>query len=109
MGGHIFGCDVCQEVCPWNSRAPFTEEAAFAARALPDLEHIVKLSAGEFNRSVADSPIARARHSGLLRNAAVAMGNLGLHKFREPLEELASSPDEVLAEHAQWALKKLPG
>jgi epoxyqueuosine reductase len=107
MGGHIFGCDICQEVCPWNSRAPVTEEPAFAARALPGLEHFVKLSEGEFNRTVADSPIARARHSGVLRNVAVAMGNLGLDQFRGPLEELASSPDEIVAEHAQWALKKL--
>jgi epoxyqueuosine reductase len=108
MGGHIFGCDICQEVCPWNSRAPVTEEPAFAARALPGLEHFVKLSEGEFNQTVADSPIARARHSGVLRNVAVAMGNLGLDRFRGPLEELASSPDEIVAEHAQWALKKLP-
>jgi epoxyqueuosine reductase len=107
MGSHIFGCDICQEVCPWNSRAPFTGEAAFAARPQPGLEDWVKLSETEFNRIQIDSPIARARHSGVLRNAAIAMGNLGLDRFREPLEELASSPDEIVAEHAQWALGKL--
>jgi epoxyqueuosine reductase len=107
MGSHIFGCDICQEVCPWNSRAPVTSEPAFAARALPRLEDFVKLSIGKFNQSVVDSPIARAGHSGVLRNVAIAMGNLGLDRFREPLEELASSPDEIVAEHAQWALGKL--
>ena len=107
MGSHIFGCDICQEVCPWNSRAPFSEEPAFASRALPGLEDWVKLSGTECNHIFADSPIARARHSGVLRNVAIAMGNLGLDRFREPLEELASSPDEIVAEHAQWALGKL--
>jgi epoxyqueuosine reductase len=109
MGAHIFGCDICQDVCPWNSRAPVTGEPAFAARSLPGLEHFVKLSGGEFNQIFVDSPIARAGHSGVLRNVAIAMGNLGLDQFREPLEGLASSPDEIVAEHAQWALRKLPG
>jgi epoxyqueuosine reductase len=107
MGSHIFGCDICQDVCPWNSRAPVTEEVAFAARTLPSLEHFVKLSEAEFDQTFVDSPIARARHSGVLRNVAIAMGNLGLDRFREPLEELASSPDEIVAEHARWALEKL--
>ena len=107
MGSHIFGCDICQEVCPWNNRAPFSEEPAFSARPLPCLEDWAKLSGTEFNRIVVDSPIARARHSGVLRNVAIAMGNLRLDRFREPLEELASSPDENVAEHARWALGKL--
>jgi epoxyqueuosine reductase len=109
MGTHIFGCDICQDVCPWNSRAPFTEEAGFSARPLPGLEHFVKLSVGEHNQTLVDSPIARAGHPGLLRNVAIAMGNLGFSRFREPLEELASSPDGMVAEHAEWALKKLLG
>jgi len=107
MGAHVFGCDICQEVCPWNNRAPLTAEPAFAARPMPTLEHFLKLSVEGFNQTFVDSPIARAGYSGVLRNVAIAMGNLGLDRFREPLEGLASSPDEIVAEHAQWALRKL--
>jgi len=107
MGAHIFGCDICQEVCPWNSRAPVTEDPAFGARARPQLENFPKLTAEEFHQISRESPVARAKHSGMLRNVAVAMGNLGLERFREPLEDLAASPDEMVAEHARWALKKL--
>ena len=107
MGAHIFGCDICQDVCPWNSRAPFTDEKAFFERGRPDLESLANLSREEFHQWSVDSPVARARHSGVLRNVAVAMGNLGVRQFRGALEELSSSPDELAAEHAQWALKKL--
>jgi epoxyqueuosine reductase len=107
MGAHIFGCDICQDVCPWNRRAPVTEEAAFAARPGMELENIAKLSADEFHHIGRESPIARAKHGGVLRNTAVAMGNLGLGQFRGPLEDLAASPDEMVAEHARWALEKL--
>lgn len=107
IGAHIFGCDICQDVCPWNSRAPFTEEEAFFERPRPDLESLANLSREEFHQWCIDSPVARARHSGVLRNVAVAMGNLGVRQFRGTLEQLSSSPDELVAEHAQWALKKL--
>ena len=107
MGSHIFGCDVCQDVCPWNSRAPYTEEPRFTARQWPELENFAKLPAGEFNLFSRESPIARAKHSGMLRNVAVAMGNLKIDRFRESLEDLAASAEQVVAEHAQWALKKL--
>jgi epoxyqueuosine reductase len=107
IGAHIFGCDICQDVCPWNRRAPVTEERAFRARPLPALETLVKLSPVGFNQTLVDSPIARAKQAGFLRNVAVAMGNLGLDRFREPLEELAAFPNETIAEHAQWALRKL--
>ena len=107
MGAHIFGCDICQEVCPWNGRAPETGDSAFFARLRPDLANFAKLSPTAFHQLVAGSPVSRARHSGILRNVAVAMGNSRLENVREPLEELASSPDGMVAEHARWALKKL--
>jgi epoxyqueuosine reductase len=107
MGAHIFGCDICQDVCPWNRRAPLSEEPAFLARALPDLETFAKLSPQELNHMGEDSAMARAKPSGLLRSVAVAMGNLGHERFRGPLEDLAASPDEMVAEHARWALKRL--
>jgi epoxyqueuosine reductase len=107
MGAHLFGCDICQDVCPWNRRAPFTEEHAFASRAWPGPEVFAKLSPELFNQITGDSPIGRAKLSGIVRNAAVAMGNSGLDRYREPLEEIAASLDEMPAEHARWALKKL--
>ncbi len=108
MGGHVFGCDICQEVCPWNGRAPVTEEPAFAARGLSSLETLAKLSPENYSQSTADSPFARSKYSGMMRNAAVAMGNLGPDRFRGRLEDLAASADKTVAEHAQWALKRQP-
>src|SRR5580658_1108757 len=107
IGQHIFGCDICQDVCPWNSRAPVAEEPAFFARPGLEPEKIAKLSPPEFHQSTCKSPIARAKYGGMLRNVAVAMGNSRLDRFRGPLEEMASSPDETIAAHARWALKKL--
>jgi epoxyqueuosine reductase len=107
MGSHIFGCDICQDVCPWNSRAPVTEEAAFFSRHHRPLENFAKLPAEVFHHISRDSPIARVKHSGMLRNIAVAMGNSGDDRFRAPLEDLATSPDEMVAEHARWGLRKL--
>ncbi len=107
IGTHVFGCDICQEVCPWNWKAPLTEEEAFAPRPGMDLQTFVKLSPQAVNHMSVGSPIARAKTAGLLRNAAIAMGNARLNQFRAPLAELAASPDEMVAEHAKWALKKL--
>jgi epoxyqueuosine reductase len=107
IGAHIFGCDICQEVCPWNSRAPETSEPAFFARPLPEPQNFAKLTPEQFHQTTRESPIARAKHSGMLRNIAVAMGNLKHDRFRGPLEDLSASPNEMVAEHARWALKKL--
>jgi epoxyqueuosine reductase len=107
MGAHLFGCDICQDVCPWNRRAPVTEEPGFSPRPWPELENIPKLSPAQFHQIGRESPLARAGHSGLMRNAAVAMGNLRLDRFRGALEDLEASPDEMVSEHARWALKKL--
>lgn len=107
MGSHIFGCDICQDVCPWNSRAPITAEEAFLPRPQTALENFPKLSAELFHLTNRDSPVARAKHAGMLRNAAVAMGNSRLERYCGPLEDLAASSNEMVAEHAQWALKKL--
>ena len=77
MGDHVFGCDICQDVCPWNSRAPVTEDPDFAGSPIP-LEVLARLSPEEFRERFKDSPIARAKHAGLLRNVAVAIANRGV-------------------------------
>jgi len=108
VGSHVFGCDICQDVCPWNRRAPVTVEAAFqAAHFAPPLEKLAAISEDEFRAMFAASPIRRARYSGFVRNVAIAMGNARSERFRAPLEKLALSPDAAVAEHAAWALAQL--
>uniref|UniRef100_Q020U1 4Fe-4S ferredoxin-type domain-containing protein n=1 Tax=Solibacter usitatus (strain Ellin6076) TaxID=234267 RepID=Q020U1_SOLUE len=110
MGAHIFGCDICQDVCPWNGRAPMTVEESFAPRHFaPRLEEMGAITEDEFRAMFRGTPVSRARYRGFLRNVAVAMGNGGEEKFRGPLEEMARSQDEVVAEHARWALKRIGG
>lgn len=108
MGGHVFGCDVCQDVCPWNRRAPATKDPAFEARNFaPPLEKLAAIDEREFRAMFRGTPVTRARYAGFLRNVAVAMGNRGLAEFRAPLERLAMSADRMVAEHARWALGRL--
>jgi epoxyqueuosine reductase len=108
MGAHVFGCDICQDVCPWNRKAAVSEDEGFAPREFaPPLEKLAALTEGEFRAMFRGSPVTRAKYSGFLRNVAVAMGNRGLARFREPLERLAESEDPVVAEHARWALGQL--
>jgi epoxyqueuosine reductase len=79
IGSHIFGCDICQDVCPWNGRAPVTTEAAFAPRHFaPRLEEMTRLSEAEFREMFRGSPVTRARYEGFRRNVAVALRNAGL-------------------------------
>jgi epoxyqueuosine reductase len=110
MGRHVFGCDICQDVCPWNRKAPVTNAAEFQARpglVNPALTWLAEMSAEEFNRSFRGSPVRRAKRSGLRRNAVIAMGNSGDRKFLSLLGKLESDEDEVVAESAAWAIRKL--
>ena len=110
IGAHVFGCDICQDVCPWNGRAPMTVEEAFAPRHFaPRLEDMGAITEEEFRAMFRGTPVSRARYRGFLRNVAVAMGNAGAEKFRAPLESMAQSEDPVVAEHARWALGRLGG
>ena len=111
IGHHVFGCDICQDVCPWNRRAPVAEEPAFEPQHFaPALDDLALLSESEFREMFRASPIQRAKYAGFLRNVAIAMGNSRQEKFREPLERLADFPDEMVAEHARWALEQIaPG
>ncbi|HJZ96145.1 MAG TPA: tRNA epoxyqueuosine(34) reductase QueG [Candidatus Solibacter sp.] len=76
IGQHIFGCDICQDVCPWNRRAPFTTDPAFAPRHFaPRLDQMASLSEEEFRAMFRGTPVARARYEGFLRNVEIARGN----------------------------------
>jgi epoxyqueuosine reductase len=108
MGSHVFGCDICQDVCPWNRRAPVTGDPAFQPRHYaPPLEKLASVTEEEFRSLFRGTPVTRAKYSGFLRNVAIAMGNQGLEEFRRPLEKLAASSDPLVAEHARWGLQQL--
>ena len=109
MGAHLFGCDICQDVCPWNRRAPVTGDPAFQPRRFaPPLEEMARISEAGFREMFGGTPVTRARYSGFLRNVAIAMGNQRRPEYRPALERLAASPDPLVAEHARWALGRLP-
>ena len=112
MGRHIFGCDICQDVCPWNRKAPASTVPEFQARpglVNPALAWLAEMSADQFRETFRGSPIRRTKRSGLRRNAAVAMGNSGQVKFLPLLERLMDDEDEVVAESARWAKARIQG
>jgi epoxyqueuosine reductase len=110
MGRQVFGCDICQDVCPWNRKAPLSADPELAARAElvnPALDWLAALEETEFERRFNGSPVRRAGFLGLRRNVAIAMGNSGLSRFSPWLQQWAGSADEGLRAAAQWALAKL--
>ena len=162
IGRHVFGCDICQDVCPWNRKAPTTLLPGFQPRNFeqisqeaeagsqveggfmitedinpsrdrasrlavdregadrefakgltssfnPPLEWLASLSEAEFHALFRRSPVKRARYRGMLRNAAIAMGNSGEQRFRPTLQKLSELPEPIVQEHARWALARLEG
>ncbi len=110
MGRHVFGCDICQNVCPWNRKATATTAPEFQPReglVNPALEWLAEMSAEEFREKFRGSAMRRTKRSGLRRNAVVAMGNSRDRRFMPVLEKLVKDEDPVVAEHARWAKKKL--
>jgi epoxyqueuosine reductase len=110
MGRHIFGCDICQDVCPWNRKAPATQATEFRPRpelVNPPLEWIADMSEEEFRNTFKNSPVRRAKRAGMRRNAVIAMGNSGDRKFLPRLEKLTRDADPVVSESASWAFRKL--
>jgi epoxyqueuosine reductase len=109
MGRHVFGCDICQDVCPWNRKAPVTSAAEFEPReglVNPALDWLAEMQPEEFRAMFRGSPIRRAKLSGLRRNAVLAMGNSGDKKFLPTLKKLCEDSDSVVAEHARWAVER---
>ena len=110
MGQQVFGCDICQDVCPWNRDAPASEAEEFRPRTAlvnPALEWLAQMSQEEFRATFKDSPIKRAKYAGLRRNAAIAMGNSGNREFVPQLEAMSQEDNSDVAEHARWAVTRL--
>jgi epoxyqueuosine reductase len=110
VGNWVFGCDVCQEVCPWNRKAPLATEPAFQARS--DLEPInlvelLGLSDREFRERFHGTALTRAKRRGLLRNAAIALGNQGDPSVIPALENALSDNEPLIREAAQWAINQI--
>jgi epoxyqueuosine reductase len=110
MGRQVFGCDICQEVCPWNRQAPLSSPAGMKRRdALinPTLQSLAELDRAGFTQMFAGSPLERTKRKRLQRNVAIAMGNSGEPGFLPRLELWAEHAEEPLREAAEWAIHKL--
>ena len=113
MGHHVFGCDICQDVCPWNNKAgnaPATSLPEFQPREglfHPELRWLAQMDEESYRQTFRGSPLKRAKYAGLRRNVAIAMGNSGNREFINDLQKMTDDPDPVVAGHAGWALKKL--
>ncbi len=135
MGNHVFGCDICQDVCPWNRRAPIATIRQFQPKVfssleenhagtslpsqdeslfLPRLEWLAGLNESDFRELFRGSPIKRTKWRGLMRNTCIALGNSGVRRgtgsharISALLERLAGSREQVIAESARWALSRI--
>jgi epoxyqueuosine reductase len=116
MGRQVFGCDICQDVCPWNRKAPISADPDLAAReelVNPSLDWLGSLDEQSFEQTFNGSPVRRAQYNGLLRNTAIAMGNAldaepkQRQRYIERLREWAHSNDDGIGTAARWALSRL--
>jgi epoxyqueuosine reductase len=110
VGNHIFGCDICQEVCPYNVKAGTTEEPAYQPRAglhAPELIPLLSLTEAEFRQRFRGSPILRAKRRGFLRNVAVALGNLKSIEAVPALIRALEDEEPLVRGHAAWALGQI--
>ena len=107
IGNHIFGCDICQEVCPYNVKAAPSGESAFHPRAglyAPQLIPLLSLDQSEFRRRFKGSPVLRAKRRGFLRNVAVALGNSKSPEAVPALVRALEDEEALVRGHAAWAL-----
>ena len=110
MGGWLFGCDVCQDVCPWNRKAPPGIEPALQPRpdvATLEILDVLQLTDAEFRSRFRGTALSRTKRRGLVRNAAIIAGNIGERRAIPALEALLRDDEPVIVEAAQWALERL--
>ncbi len=108
MGRQVFGCDICQDVCPWNRKSAFSPQIP-ARRELrnPELDWLAGMDADAFRLWFKGSPLERTRRARLHRNVAIAMGNSGEPRFLPHLQAWSAGDDPVLAEAATWATQAI--
>ncbi len=115
MGTHIYGCDVCQDVCPYNVKfAQELREPALAPRAIVERDarslarELLAMDDDAFRAAFRNSPMKRAKRRGVLRNAAVVLGNIGDERDAPALALASDDPEPLVRQHAAWALEQLP-
>ncbi|RYD56176.1 MAG: tRNA epoxyqueuosine(34) reductase QueG, partial [Verrucomicrobiaceae bacterium] len=112
IGDRLYGCDACLEVCPWNRFAKESREARFHARELVfamKARDFLALDDEAFRTLFSKSPIKRIKRPRFLRNVCVVLGNTGAAEDLPALQQAAADPDPLIAEHADWAVKKIRG
>jgi epoxyqueuosine reductase len=110
VGNHVFGCDICQDVCPYNVKAQPTEEPAYRPRPglhAPELIPLLSLNEAEFRRRFRGSPVLRAKRRGFLRNVAVALGNIKSREAIPALIHALNDEEPLVRGHAAWALGQI--
>jgi epoxyqueuosine reductase len=107
VGAWVFGCDICQMVCPWNRFAGEGDPAFGDEEPLPSLTQDLVISTQEFNQRFKRSPVKRAKRRGYLRNVAVALGNTGDMHALPVLNRALEDSEPMVREHAKWAIEKI--
>jgi len=110
IGRQVFGCDICQDVCPWNRKAPIFADPELQTRpelVNPALDWLAELNQEDFGRLFFGSPVKRTKFEGMRRNIAIAMGNSRSRLFLPKLQEWGECEDPVLAEAARWAIDQI--
>jgi epoxyqueuosine reductase len=111
IGRQIFGCDICQDVCPWNRKAPIARRQGIEARPElinPTLDWLAQMDVPTFKQNFKGSPLERTKRKRLHRNVAIAMGNTHDPQFLPQLEIWRTGGDPVLSEAARWAIEMIP-
>jgi len=110
IGHHLFGCDICQDVCPWNRKAPVSRSAQFEPNPelfWPKIETLLAKDDRQWKELIRGTAMERAKVKGLIRNLMVVAGNSGVKKFAGLLEKFVEHPEESVRSHARWAIEKL--
>ena len=110
IGDWVFGCDICQDVCPWNRKE---SPGPIGFPHAPDLEwldplELLSLDADAFRRRFKKTSLFRTRRAGLLRNAAIVLGNIGDERALPALEKALTDPEELIREAVKWAVGRIP-
>jgi len=110
IGHHLFGCDICQDVCPWNRRAPHSSNPAFEPKEglfWPAIDRLLDMDEAEWQRMIRGTAMKRAKIKGLVRNLMVVAGNSGSREYLSRLRRFLKHDDEHVRSHAEWAIDKI--
>ena len=110
IGHHLFGCDICQDVCPWNRKSRYSANPAFQPKEglfWPEIEKLLDINEDEWRQLIRGTAMKRAKVKGLLRNLMVVAGNSGAPRLLPRLRKFLSHSDEQVRSHAEWAVNRL--